>query len=247
MSLAPMTFGWQAHEDIELMGLIQTLREALEPVHRGLVVARMARHAADVIDEADMTGTPRRSAVIFDALHRQTRAEAEAASGLREGHPLAAQLLFDTDPETSRLYLWGDVHYAAYARAVDETGAASWFPHWSESTAAGRPYGITAAEWQERAGIWERVLRGTDPADPSGRASLYIGSPAGPGMLSEAQAVFEALPTVEERVVRWLDRDPERPVPPDLAGYHQEMTERARHIHTSLKTISYEDIAGAAS
>lgn len=243
----PMTFGWQAHEGTELMDLIETLREALEPVHRDLVVARMALHAADVIDEADMAGVPRRSAVIFDALQRQTRAEAETASGLGEGHPLTAQLLFDTDPATRRLYLWGDVHYAAYARAVDETGTATWFPYWSETTVAARPYGITAARWHERSVIWDRVLRGTDPANPSGRASLFIGSPSGPGMLSEAQAVFKALPTVEERVIRWMDRDPERPVPPDLSDYRREMTARAQHIHTSLKTINYEDIAGAAS
>lgn len=246
MSQVPMTFGWQAHEGTELMDLIQTLREALEPVHRSLVVARMALHAADVIDEADMAGLPRRSAVIFDALQRQTRAESETDSGLREGHPLTAQLLFDTDPETRRLYLWGDVRYAAYARAVDETGAAAWFPYWSES-AAGRPYGTTAAAWQERSLIWGRVLRGMDPADPSGRASLFIGSPPGAGMLTEAKAVFEALPTVEERVIRWMDRDPERPAPPDMTAYRQEMTLRAQHIHESLKTINYEDIAGAAS
>lgn len=247
MSTAAVPFGWAA-DSTDLLSLVESLRSGLEPVHRSLAIGHIALHAADVIDEADMTGAPRRQAVIFDALERQARTEGEIASGETGGHPLPVTIMFDTDPEDSTLYFWGEIHFEAYARRIDNMGVGSWYPYWPEvSGRSGRPYGVTEAQWQTRAETWSRVLRGIPAGDTARRMSITIGEPSGLELLTEARAVHEAIPSLDERVVRWMGKDPARPVPPDAAAYYTLVEDRAREVREHLTPIRYEDIAGASS
>lgn len=248
MNTETIAYGWEINAGTDILALIGTLRGELETVHRSLVVAQLAVHAALAIDEADAAGVPRRDAAIFDAMERYTRFEENLASGLVQGVSPSMSLTFDTDPETGLLYMWAQVHFSQYVRTIDNLEVGVFLPHWDELGPAERPYGVSEKEWERRGRIWERVLRAAPPQDTAGRIMLAIGSHLPDhSLLTEASAVYDALPDDEQRAHHRLTLMPGMPVPPDYTEYRAQIQEAVIGARALLKPITFNDIAGAAS
>lgn len=248
MNTETVAYGWELNAGTDLMALAADLRSELEAVHRSLVVAQVAVHAAVAIDEADAAGEPRRDAAIFDALARYARFEEDLASGLAQGASPSMSLTFDTDPETGLLYMWGQMHFSQYVRSIDDLEVGRFLPHWDENGPAERPYGISAGEWERRGMIWDRVLRSAPPQGTAGRMILAIGSHLPDhSLLTEAGAVYDALPDDEQRAHHRITLMPGMPVPPDYTEYRTRIQEAVIHARSLLKPITFNDIAGAAS
>lgn len=248
MNTETVAYGWEVAAGEDLLALAGTLRRELGTVHRSLVIAQVAVHAAVAIDEADAAGLPRRDAAIFDALDRYARFEEDLASGLVQGASPSMSLTFDTDPETGLLYMWGHMHFSQYVRAIDNLDVGTFMPHWDENGPAERPYGISSTEWSRRGAVWERVLRGAPPQEAAGRMILAVGSPTPDhSLLTEAGAVFAALPDDEQRAHHRAALTPGVPAPPDYTEYRSRVQESVAVARSLLKPITLADISGAAS
>lgn len=244
--------GYRLNPGTDLLDLAARLRETMEPIRDRIEIDEVAEFAAKFLDAADLAGTPRPEAVIFDAVQAQTVHVGQILSGEHGCAPITMSMTVSDDPETGEMYALMFLSHEAYGAAMDELEIGTYYPYWNEDAAEERrPVGVSAAEWVRRAAVWGRVLRGTDPHDPYSMFQIKVGSPL-PGMdlITHAAEVFAAMPSIEGRIshaLHSLQGSQEFATPSEVMAFVAAIPEHQERIQASLKPITLEDIAGSAT
>lgn len=244
--------GYRLPEGTNLIELAETLRGVFLPIRDTLEIRGIATQASRILSAADLAGTARPSAVIFDAVQAHSLHIGQILAGQHDcALPVASAAVAD-DPETGHLYLLLHARHPEYARAMDDQAIAEYFPYWDEDEdLPDRPLGISEADWTERRAAWERVLRGAHPAHPSGMFQIAFGSPM-PDMdvVTRTEEVLAALPSLDDRVrtaFEQLASEQEFESLEQHFAFAASVTDHLDRFRAALKPISLEDLAGGAS
>ncbi|QOD05705.1 hypothetical protein [Pseudarthrobacter sp. BIM B-2242] len=244
--------GYRLPEGTDLIGLAETLRTVFLPIRDTLEIKDIATQASRILSAADVAGTDRPAAVIFDAVQAHSEHVAQILAGQHDcALPVASAAVSD-DPATGRLYLLLHARHAEYSRAMDDHGIAEYFPYWDEDEdLPARPLGISEADWTERRAAWERVLRGAHPAHPSGMFQIAFGSPM-PDMdvVTRTEEVLAALPTLDDRVRAAFERlasEQEFESLEEHFAFAASVPDHLDRFRAAMKPIGIEDLAGGAS
>ncbi|ACL42072.1 hypothetical protein Achl_4121 (plasmid) [Pseudarthrobacter chlorophenolicus A6] len=243
--------GYRLTPGTDLLDLAARLREAMEPIRDRIEIEQVAEFAAKALDAADLAGTPRPESVIFDAVQAQTVHVGQILSGEHSCALNTVKIAVTDDPETGEMYALMFPKQQAFAQELDEMELGDYYPYWNEEeTEAPRPTGVSAAEWARRAATWTRVLRGTNPLDPTGMFIIEIGA-AYPDadLINRAADVLAAMPTKEQRVfhaMHELQHNQEFSSQGELMAFVATLPEHQERIQSSLKPITLADIAGGA-
>lgn len=244
--------GYRLPEGTDLIHLAETLRGVFLPIRDALEIDAIAREASRLLSAADLAGTARPAAVIFDAVQAHSEHIALILAGQHDcALPVASAAVSD-DPETGQLYLLLHARHPEYARAMDDHGIAEYFPYWDAAEGLPyRPLGISEAGWTDRRAIWERVLRGTHPARPSGMFQIAFGSPL-PDMdvVTRADEVLAAMPSLDDRVrtaFEQLISEQEFESLEQHFAFVASVDDHLDQFREALKPISLEDLSGGAS
>lgn len=244
--------GYRLPEGTDLVGLAASLRNIVAPVRDLLELQEVAGHVARIMNEADVTGQDRRPAVIFDAVQAHTEHVASILNGEHDCHLPTLTVAVGDDPETGRLYALAFHHDREFARALDDAGFGEWFPYWDEAeTDRERPPGITTAEWESRAGVWERVLHGAsaETADGLFRISLGLTMPDF-DMVNRAEEILAQVPGLDERVITALNSLAQGQVftsPEQFFAFQASIPGHLDRLRDTLKPITLHDLVGSAS
>lgn len=244
--------GYRLPEGTSLIGLAETLRTVFLPIRDALEIQSIAGHASGILSTADVAGTDRPAAVIFDAVQAHSEHIVQILAGEHDCPLPVASVAVSDDPETGRLYLLLHAQHAEYSRAMDDHGIGEYFPYWdADQHFPARPLGISEAAWNERRTVWERVLRGTDPANPSGMFQIALGNPL-PDMdvVTRADEVLAALPDINTRVHVAFERfaaEQEFDSVEQQFMFVASVTDHLDRFREAMKPISLEDLAGGAS
>lgn len=244
--------GYKLAGGTDLVSLAGRLRTALDPVRQRIEIRQVAEFAAKLLDAADLAGTPRPASVIFDAVQAQGEHVGQILSGEHACALTTGSVAVSDDPDTGELYALVFFPDEEYANAFDELEAGEYFPYWDEeSLGERRAAGISAAAWERRAGIWERVLRGADPERPHGMFKIEVGSPfPDMSLINHAAEVFAAMPNENQRInhaIHDLSHTQEFATPMDQMAFAASIPAHVERIRALLKPITLEDIAGGAS
>lgn len=250
LSLA-VPHGFRLAPSTDLPGLAARLRDALLPVRRRIEVAQVAGYAAQLLDQADLSGSDRPGSVIFDAVQAQADHVHQVLAGEHDCPLNVASVAVSDDPETGELYALFFHQHEEFADALDELEIGEYFPYWPEDEGERRPTGISRRQWAERAAVWTRVLRGEDPQRPGNMFKIDIGSPL-PDMdlITQAEEVLAAMPTREQRVLHALNSFAQSQAeglhsPTQVMDLMAQMPAQQARIEQALKPITLADIAGA--
>lgn len=243
--------GYRLAPGTDLLELAGRLRAVMEPIRNRIEIDQVAEFASKFLDEADLAGTPRPASVIFDAVQAQSVHVGQILSGEHSCALCTVSVAVSDDPDTGELYALMFFKYSAFGSALDEMEIGTYYPYWNEEAVEDRrPIGVSAAEWERRAAIWHRVLRGANPHDPHSMFQIKVGSPfPGVDLISNAAEVFEAIPTMEQRVhhaVHELHNSQDFQSHSEVMAFVAAMPEHQERIQNSLKPITLEDIAGGA-
>jgi hypothetical protein len=243
--------GYRLAPGTNVLELAARLRETMEPIRNRIEIDQVAEFAAKFLDAADLAGTPRPASVIFDAVQAQAVHVGQILSGEHSCALNQLSVAVSDDPDTGELYALMFFHHEPYGAALDEMEIGTYYPYWNEEAVEDRrPVGVSAAEWGRRADVWGRVLRGADPHEPHSMFQIKLGTPY-PGMdlVTHAAEVFEAMPTIDQRVhhaLHELHSSQEFHSQSDVMAFVASMPEHQERIQGSLKPITLEDIAGGA-
>ncbi|MBG0738901.1 hypothetical protein IV500_05625 [Paeniglutamicibacter antarcticus] len=241
--------GYRLRPGTDLLDLAERLREAMAPVRDRAEIVQVAEFAAKALDTADLAGTPRPESVIFDAVQAQAVHVGQILAGEHSCHLNTVTVAVSDDPETGLLYALMFPKHPAFAAELDELELGDYYPYWNEAdTEQQRPTGVSAAEWERRAETWTRVLRGTDPWDPTGMFRIDVGNVyPDADLINRAADVFAAMPSIEDRIhhaLHELQNRQEFDSPSELMAFVNAMPEHQQRIEAGLKPITLEDIAG---
>lgn len=239
--------GYRLNRGTDLFTLVTDLRTVMLPVLRQIQIEEIARFCALILDEADLAGEPRPNSVIFDAFQAYNEHVGEIIAGRHPSCPLSRlTVFFQNDPESGDVYALAEVFHREYAEALVNMDLGEYFPYWDESEDSPRPFGITAAAWEARGGIWSRVLAGMSDDDPTGILRVDLGSTgADVDLLTETAAVHAAMPNLAQRINRALNAgNTEVGSPEELSSLMAELPGRYQHISSRLQPISLSDLTG---
>jgi hypothetical protein len=243
--------GYRLESGTNILELAERLRTTMAPIRNRIEIEQVAEFAAKFLDAADLAGTPRPASVIFDAVQAQALHVGQILSGEHSCALPIVSVAVSDDPETGELYALMFFRHEAFGTALDEMEIGTYYPYWNEEDVEDRrPVGVSAAEWERRAQVWERVLRGADPHNPHSMFQIKVGSPF-PGMdlVTHATEVFAAMPNHDQRVhhaLHELHSSQEFHSPSEVMAFAASMPEHQERIENSLKPITLEDIAGGA-
>lgn len=241
--------GYRLEPGTDLLDLAARLRETMQPVRDRIEIEQIAEFAAKFLDAADLAGTPRPESVIFDAVQAQAEHVGQVLSGEHGCALNTLAVAVTDDPETGIMYALVFPRHEALRVAVDDMEMGEYYPYWNESEVGDpRPVGVSAAEWERRAVIWARVLRGNNPHDPHSMFQITVGTPH-PGMdvVTRAAEVLAAMPTTEQRIhhaLHELQHGQEFTSHAEMMAFVATMPEHHQRIQESLKPITLQDIAG---
>lgn len=243
--------GYRLPMETDLLELAARLREAMEPVRDRIEIGQVAEFAAKAVDAADLAGLPRPEAVIFDAVQAQANHVTQILSGEHSCDLNTVTIAVTDDPETDHLYALALPRHPEFSRALDDMELGEYYPYWNEvETGHSRPKGVSAIEWDRRAVIWSRVLRGSSPFTPTGMFKIDVCSPQPDAdLINRARDVFEAIPTREQRVhhaIHELQKGKEFTSHAEVMAFVASLPEHEERIQAKLRPISLEDIAGGA-
>jgi hypothetical protein len=242
--------GYRLHPGTDLLALAERLRTAMAPVRDRIEIAQVAEFAAKALDEADLAGAPRPESVIFDAVQAQAVHVGQILAGEHSCFLNTVTVAVSDDPETGVLYALMFPKHPAFAAEIDELEIGDYYPYWNEEDAEQqRPTGTSSAEWARRGETWTRVLRSTNPFEPTGMFKIDIGNPyPDADLINRATDVLAAMPSIEQRIHHALHelQNQEFTSHSELMAFVATMPEHQERIETSLKPITLEDIAGGA-
>lgn len=241
--------GYRLAPGTDLLDLAARLRETMEPIRDRIEIEQVAEFAAKALDAADLAGTPRPESVIFDAVQAQHVHVGQILSGEHGCALNIVTVAVTDDPETGELYALMLPKHHAYAAELDEMELGDYYPYWNEEDVdQKRPTGVSAAEWLRRAETWTRVLRGSNPFEPTGMFTIQIGSTfPDADMINRAEDVFAVMPTTEQRVyhaIHELQHSQEFASPGEWMAFVASLPEHQERIQSILKPITLADIAG---
>lgn len=241
--------GYRLPKGTDPLKLAASLREMAEPIRTRLELQEVARFATGILDEADLEGTDRPASVIFDAISAQADHVAAIMGGEHDCPTVTLGLAVTDDPVSGDLMALAFHSHEEYARGIDDLGIAEYFPYWDEeSTGQSRPMGVGATEWETRGVIWERTLRGTDPANPTDMFRIEFGSPLpGLDLLTRAEGILAEIPDLETRIhhaLHALATGQEFESPAEAMVFMASMPKHHQRIAKALKPITLNDLAG---
>lgn len=252
MSTLAIFHGYRLPAGTDLVTLAETLRRVFLPIRDELEIRAVAAQASRILSAADIAGSPRPESVIFDAVQAHATHVGQILAGIH-GCPLpVASAAVSDDPETGRLYLLLHSRHPEYARAMDDHTIAEYFPYWDEADGLpARPLGVTSTDWADRRGIWGRVLRGADPANPSGMFQIALGKPLPElDIVNRTTEVLAALPEMDERVqfaFESLAAEQSFESLEQQFAFTAAAPDHLDRIRDALKPITLGDLAGGAS
>lgn len=245
--------GYRLPAGVGVMDLADTLRNVFLPIRDELEIRDIAIQASRILSAADVAGTPRPGAVMFDAVQAHSQHIAEILAGEHENCPLpVASMTVADDPDTGVLYALLHAQHPEYNRAMDDHGIADYFPYWDAAAdLPDRPLGISADNWKERRDIWTRVLRGTSAENPDGLFQIPLGR-ALPDMdvITRAGEVLAAIPGVQARTEHALAvfaREQDLSSFGEQLAFAASVPEHFERIRSALKPITIADLSGDAS
>ncbi|MET4144321.1 hypothetical protein [Arthrobacter sp. UYCo732] len=241
--------GYRLAPGTDLLDLAARLRETMEPIRDRIEIEQIAEFAAQALDAADLAGTPRPESVIFDAVQAHSVHVGQILSGEHGCALNMVKVAVSDDPDTGELYALMLPKHPAFAAELDEMELGDYYPYWHEETVKQqRPTGVSAAEWARRAETWGRVLRGTDPYEPTGMFMIEIGvTYPDADLINRAEDVFAAMPSTENRIfhaMHELQHSQEFGSQSEMMAFIASLPEQQEHIQSRLKPITLEDIAG---
>ncbi|HEX9227520.1 MAG TPA: hypothetical protein VF885_12830 [Arthrobacter sp.] len=241
--------GYRLGGGVDLFQICEQVRAVAEPIHREIQLREIAQQAAMILDQADLDGSERPASVVFAAFDGHNKHIGQIVSGEHDCATTRLSLSFGTDPETGIVYALADTDFQAYADALIDMEFGTYFPYWNEAEGGPRPFGIRSADWESRAAIWNRVLRGADAADPHSMLRLDIGALyADIDLLNDQEAILAAMPNMGARINVALNRIKSMTFesPGELVAFMSSMPAQAESIRTRLRPITLEDLTGVA-
>jgi hypothetical protein len=241
--------GYRLGDGVDIFALCGQVRAVIEPIHRDIQLREIAQQAAMILDQADLDGTDRPASVVFAAFDGHNRHVGQIAAGEHDCAATRLSLSFGTDPETGTVYALADTDFQVYADALIDMDFGTYFPYWDEAEGGPRPYGIRSSDWESRAAIWQRVLRGAEPEDPHTMLRLDVGALyADIDLLNDQGAILAAMPDLNARINVALNRMKSLTFgsPAELVAFMTTMPARAEEIRTRLRPITLEDLTGVA-
>jgi hypothetical protein len=243
--------GYRLPEGTDLIVLAETLRTLFAPIRDTLEIQQVAGHAARIINEADIEGTERRQAVIFDAVQAHYEHVSKIVSGEHDCALTTANIAVSDDPETGRLYMLVFHRYREYAEAIDDAELAEYFPYFDEEAAGmNRPAGISKKAWDDRGAVWKRVLRGAPAGDPDGMFRIALGRTLPDmDMVMRAGEVLAAIPDLEVRAIAAVEdfaNGQQFASMGELMEFQAALPAKLESIRASLRPITIEDLVGGS-